>query len=198
MCNNSLTGSDIPVLVPDLTNVTAVAGNGNTAYALKSDGTVWVWGDNQAGELWVGTVIQSDVPAQVPGLFLGPTTTIATFTIGQSSYMSGGRTVSMDVAPFVYGGRTFIPVRYLADALGAQSTWDGSTQEATVAKGGMTIQLVIGRDILIENGRWFQTDTASVISGGRAYLPARNVAEVFGYALDWNASTRTVDVLAKA
>ncbi len=190
--NGSTTSSDVPVQVSNLTDVTAIA----PGCALKSDGTVWVWGSDMAGELGNGYYMQNDVPVQVPGLFLGPTTTIATFTIGQSSCTANGRSVSMYAAPLISDGRTFIPVRYLADALGAQSTWDGSTQEVTVSKGSMTIQLVIGRDILIENSQWSRTDAAPVISQGSACLPAKYVAEAFGYAVSWDASTQTVDILA--
>ncbi len=36
--------------------------------ALRSDGTVWTWGDNEYGELGDGTNVNSDVPVQVTGL----------------------------------------------------------------------------------------------------------------------------------
>ncbi len=39
-----------------------------TSLALKSDGTVWAWGDNQYGELGNGSTTNSNVPVQVTGL----------------------------------------------------------------------------------------------------------------------------------
>ncbi len=36
--------------------------------ALKSDGTVWAWGDNSNGQLGNGTTTGSSVPLQVNGL----------------------------------------------------------------------------------------------------------------------------------
>jgi alpha-tubulin suppressor-like RCC1 family protein len=44
-----------PVQVSGLTNVIAIAGNLSNGYALKSDGTVWDWGQNIQGELGNGT-----------------------------------------------------------------------------------------------------------------------------------------------
>jgi alpha-tubulin suppressor-like RCC1 family protein len=38
-----------------LTGVVAVAAGGYSSLALKSDGTVWAWGDNQYGHLGIGT-----------------------------------------------------------------------------------------------------------------------------------------------
>jgi len=51
-----------------LTSVTAIMGGEHDNYALKSDGTVWAWGGNFAGQLGDGTWTNSVVPVQVSGL----------------------------------------------------------------------------------------------------------------------------------
>ena len=58
----------IPAQVPGLTNVTAIAAGPDFAMALRDDGTVWTWGDNQFGTLGDGTTDNSNVPVQVKGL----------------------------------------------------------------------------------------------------------------------------------
>jgi alpha-tubulin suppressor-like RCC1 family protein len=46
-----------------------VAASGYFSLALRSDGTVWAWGDNRAGQLGRGTTSNHEVtPARVPGL----------------------------------------------------------------------------------------------------------------------------------
>ena len=42
-------------------------GGGSEQIVMKSDGTVWDWGDNQAGELGNGTINNADLPVQVLG-----------------------------------------------------------------------------------------------------------------------------------
>ena len=51
--------------VSDVVQVTSRYGHG---LAVRSDGTVWVWGDNQFGELGDGTTTTRLAPAQVTGL----------------------------------------------------------------------------------------------------------------------------------
>ena len=57
-----------PVQASGLTNVVAIAAGPFHTAALKSDGTVWEWGDNSYGELGTGIGYSSNVPVQVPGL----------------------------------------------------------------------------------------------------------------------------------
>jgi len=53
--------------VPGLTDVIAVAAGLHFAAALKSDGTIWCWGDNEFGQLGDGTTFNSSYPVQILG-----------------------------------------------------------------------------------------------------------------------------------
>jgi alpha-tubulin suppressor-like RCC1 family protein len=70
--NNAPANSDIPVQVVDgvgvVTGVSAVAARGNHTVSLKSIGTVWTWGFNNAGQLGDGTIISSPIAILAIGL----------------------------------------------------------------------------------------------------------------------------------
>jgi len=61
-----------PTKVPGLTGVTAISASGSNSLVLRSDGTVWAFGDNYYGQL--GTIVNNSTsypnptPTQVPGL----------------------------------------------------------------------------------------------------------------------------------
>ncbi len=61
-----------PVQVSGLSGIVAVEGGGSFDLALKSDGTVWAWGNNDSGQLGRGgntcPANSCAIPAQVPGL----------------------------------------------------------------------------------------------------------------------------------
>ena len=54
--------------VSNLTNIVAIAGGSTHCLALKADGTVWAWGNNDNGQLGNGTNDNSNIPVQVSGL----------------------------------------------------------------------------------------------------------------------------------
>ncbi|MGO9207967.1 MAG: RCC1 domain-containing protein [Candidatus Limnocylindrales bacterium] len=61
--------SSIPRQIPDLTGVVAIAAGGDSGYALRRDGTLWAWGDDDFGELGNGVVrLDERVPVRVKGL----------------------------------------------------------------------------------------------------------------------------------
>ncbi len=81
-----------PARVTGLAGVTKISAGGAFALALRSDGTVWAWGNNQLGSLGNGTTSQSPVPvpvkvaglSQVTGISAGFDSSVATRTNGIS------------------------------------------------------------------------------------------------------------------
>jgi len=62
-------GSSVPQRVPDLTEVVAIAAGGDSVYALRRDGSVWAWGDDEFGELGDGVRrLDEGAPVKVRGL----------------------------------------------------------------------------------------------------------------------------------
>jgi uncharacterized repeat protein (TIGR02543 family) len=72
--NGTTTDASLPVQVlgpggaGHLTGIVAVMGGEQHNFALKSDGTVWAWGDNSHAQLGNGTTTNSSTPVQVSGL----------------------------------------------------------------------------------------------------------------------------------
>ena len=60
--------NSVPVAGGNLTDVVAIAAGYGHSLALKSDGTVWAWGNNYDGQLGNGTNTDSDCPSQMSNL----------------------------------------------------------------------------------------------------------------------------------
>lgn len=57
-------------------------------------------------------------------------------TIGSTQASVNGNRLSMDVAPFTVAGRTEVPLRFVAQALGANVSWNGNTETVYITTSG--------------------------------------------------------------
>lgn len=56
-------------------------------------------------------------------------------TIGSTQATVAGQPTLMDVAPFIVGATTYVPLRFISQALGASVDWDNSTSTVTINGG---------------------------------------------------------------
>ena len=112
------------------------------------------------------------------------------FIEGRGEYFVDGQTpgVKMDAAPYISQDRTFVPVRYLGNALGVTDEnifWDTQTSKAKLVLGSRSAELTIGKKQLLASGQAKTMDVAPELKKDRTYLPARFVAEALGYQVDF-------------
>jgi alpha-tubulin suppressor-like RCC1 family protein len=92
--------STVPVRVPGLSGVVAIAAAGADDFALLSNGTVMAWGENKDGQLGDGTTAEKDVPTPVPGL-----TGVRAIAAGGLSSVTGHSLALMDNGTVMGWGR---------------------------------------------------------------------------------------------
>lgn len=102
-------------------------------------------------------------------------------TIGSSLFTADGEERSMDTAPFISNSRTYVPIRALAEAFGAQVEWDGIGRTVTIDLDGSTIVMYMGSVTYFVNGDVMEMDVEPVIVNSRTCVPVRFVTEAVGF-----------------
>lgn len=124
-----------------------------------------------------------------------------TFTLGQNQYQVNGQTLPMDTAPISHEGRTMLPIRYLTEPLGAELGWDAVTQKVSISLNGKTIELKIGENTALVNGKSTMIDldnpaVVPMISSGRTLLPLSFISENLGCKVQWNPTAQSVSLVS--
>ena len=97
--------------------------------------------------------------------------------------------------PFVdAAGRTQVPFRLTMETFGCTVDWDNDTRTAMAEKDGTKVEVPVGRDYLIINGKRADIDTTAQLVDGRVYLPIRPVLEAFDASVTWNSKDHLVVV----
>ncbi|NBK20484.1 MAG: hypothetical protein EOM68_00445 [Spirochaetia bacterium] len=102
------------------------------------------------------------------------------------------------VVPYIdSNGRTFVPLRFIAERLGATVDWEQATKTATITDGGTVVKMSVGDAFFTKNGEKKTMDTAAVqveSSPGyvRTLVPIRFVAEALGKTVGWDNANKLV------
>ena len=99
-----------------------------------------------------------------------------------------GKTSTMDVKPQIQNGRTLIPVRFIAEKLGADVNWNAETRTATILLDEQELSMTIGKALP-------GMDIPAQIIDNRTMVPLRFVAEHFDATVNWNPVTRTIGIV---
>jgi len=122
------------------------------------------------------------------GIILTDKITKIKLTINSLEYKLNGSVIQNDVEPYISDqSRTMLPLRIVAEAIGAEVGWNNATKTVTITKGPKTITLIIGQQL--PNGLG-----AAEIKNDRAFVPLRYIAEQLDANVVWNASNKTVDI----
>ncbi|WP_297393040.1 stalk domain-containing protein [uncultured Peptoniphilus sp.] len=115
----------------------------------------------------------------------------------------------MDVVPVIKNDRLMLPLRSLAEMIGARVEWDSQTSIATFTNNGLVAKIQIdGDEILLSNGKVIKMDSKPLNINGRILVSISNVGNVFGLTngntkdgidqdIEWDDANKTVTINLK-
>ncbi|GAB1475740.1 hypothetical protein MASR2M70_05720 [Bacillota bacterium] len=120
--------------------------------------------------------------------------------IGNGAAAKGGDLTRVDknnalVMPYIdSNGRTMVPVRFLAESLGATVGWDGAKHQITISLDNKKIMMTVGSKAYTINGSAKTMDTVPLINKGwdRTMVPMRFVGEALGMDVKWDPVNKLV------
>ena len=94
---------------------------------------------------------------------------------------NGVRTLkAMDTKPYIKGGRTMLPLRYVAEALGYRVAWLSETRTAVIMDIGLRVEIPVDSNFIIVNGVKYTSDVKPEMRNNRIMLPIANIARALG------------------
>jgi|GEM_PF-804879 Copper amine oxidase N-terminal domain./PQQ enzyme repeat. len=91
--------------------------------------------------------------------------------------------------------RMFVPLRFLTETLGAKVAYDNKTKSSTVTYEGRVFTITEGKAYALVGGGQQELSFAPVTLNGSLYVPVKDIGDLLGISVSWNASTRTVEVV---
>jgi len=135
-----------------------------------------------------------------------------TVNFNNISIAVNGQLAQTEFEPFIFQGRTYLPVRDVANAMGFGVTWEDAANTVHLTAGTanphqftpaigsvrqQTITVNFNNIRIAVNNRLVQTEFEPFIFQGRTYLPVRDVADAMGFEVTWEDATNTVHLTSR-
>ena len=120
--------------------------------------------------------------------------TAITLQVDSNTINIGSRSVTINTAPVIINGRTLIPFRGVGEAMCGNVDWNDDTKTVTITLGSNKVEMTVDSKTAYFNNKAQTLDVAPVILNGRTMLPARFIAESFGFDVNWDNDTKTISI----
>ncbi len=171
-------------------DIVQISANYYYTVGLKKDGTVLVTGDNQDNE-YTGVNKWKNIRVSAVELSAQPALVEQEVIVN----INNSKVDFTDIKPYIdANGRVIVPVKFVAEQLGADVTWDKVLKQVTIRKNDTEIILIIGQKRLQINGQAEEMDTEAILKDGRTCIPMRAVVEALGGNVSWDAKSRTASI----
>lgn len=104
-------------------------------------------------------------------------------------YAIQNNSVSVSQEPEVRNGRTYVPLRELAEGLGGRVSWDNNSKEATVTIGQWVASVNPDNTHVDVSGTAVTLQAPPMVESGEMWVPASFFKDAFGYNVDINGSS---------
>lgn len=103
-----------------------------------------------------------------------------------------GKIIKTDAAPFIEKDRTFVPIRFIGEALNYKVDWNKDKKLVTIKNNDRQILMTIGDTNITVNNEKIKNDVAPLIRKDRTYVPLRFVAENMNLKVNWDGKEKKV------
>ncbi len=161
-----------------------------------SEGTMTVSYDGYGTTVPVTVKVPEDPKQPEPGTPGEPSSPAVQlkFIIGSNQVLVNEVAHTLDKAPAVTNGRTYLPLRAYAELLGAYVDWNIKEQKVEIKYNGQELHFWVGKTEMTIDGAKSNIDAPPFIESGRTMVPLRAAGEAFGMYIDYRQGVQSITV----
>lgn len=123
-----------------------------------------------------------------------PTRSKIAMTIGNTSATVNGKAIKLEAAPLLQNGTTYVPVRFVSEAMGSEIVYDHKTRRVTVLRGNQMLEMTIGQKGFTLNGVRHESEVAPFTRNGRTLIPIRLFSEQLGFNVEYESKLKKITI----
>jgi len=168
--------------IQGLSNIGAIAAGRDFYFAITENGYLYAWGENGEHQLFPSEHYTNAKSWQ------RVRSSVINMTIGIPYLYSNNTSIRIPVAPVIVDSRTLVPIRAIAETLGADIDWNEDTREVTIIVKGESLTFAISETIA-------GMDVPAQIMNDITFVPLRFISEFFGADVLWENTAQRITIV---
>ncbi|MFS0725867.1 stalk domain-containing protein [Paenibacillus sp. 1P07SE] len=141
-----------------------------------------------------GQIAIDNIGFHYPASAVQPNTPTIKMTLGKTDATIGGTATKLDVAPVALNGVTYLPLKFVSDAIKGNVAWDNQAKRATFLRGDKLLELWLDQKSYVINGKRQEALAAPIIRNNRTLVPVRLVSEQLGLKVHYDAVQKIITI----
>lgn len=104
---------------------------------------------------------------------------------------------ALEIAPFIIGGRSMIPIKLLAVAMDTKVTWQPETRSVLIQKDNNNITLFMDQSYALINGVRVEMEVKPITKDGHMFVPLRFLSEYLNSEVTWEPTGKIIIIHTK-
>lgn len=113
---------------------------------------------------------------------------------GTIQILLNGVNINTENEPYIKEGYTMLPLRTVAEALGAEVNWNSTNKTITISKDSKKAELLIGSNEMITNSMSITIPVPAEIVDNVTYVPLRSIATALDTNIKWDSENKIVNI----
>ncbi|MBM7614477.1 stalk domain-containing protein [Alkaliphilus hydrothermalis] len=115
--------------------------------------------------------------------------------VGSKEAFMNNQNHPLTEAPFIDNGSTYVPLRFIGEAIGGTVKWEASTGYITIVQEGVNLVLMPSKGKAVVNGKEVTLTLKPILKNNTTFVPLRFILENFGLTVNWEASIQEVEII---
>lgn len=142
----------------------------------------------------IGAIAMDNLVLRTAAEVKEPARSTIVMNVDKTSASVGGKVVRLDAAPFIQKGSTYVPLRFVTEAMGAEVFYEEKTRRITVLRGGQMLEMTIGQKDYMLNGVRYTSEVAPFTKNNRTVIPIRLFSEKLGFKVDYEEIFKKITI----
>ncbi len=150
--------------------------------------------DGSTNKAISGTVAIDNIKLLTTSAVAEPKRSLVEMNVGNKTAKVDGKSIKLEAEPLLQQGTTYVPLRFVTEAMGSELVYEAKSRRITVLRGKQMMEMHIGKKEYTLDGVRYESGVAPFTRNNRTLIPIRLFSEKLGYKVSYDPTDKKITI----